>query len=54
MSLVGYSPRGHKELNMAEQRSTHARTHTHTHGVYGKSFFSQSSGIFKDFMGIFS
>ena len=28
-SLVGYSPRGHKELDMTE-RLTHAHTHTHT------------------------
>ena len=50
MSLVGYSPRGHKELNMAEQRSTYI----HTHSVYGKSFFRQSSGILKDLIGVFS
>jgi len=29
-SLVGYSPRGRKELNMTER----ARTHTHTHTKY--------------------
>ena len=28
--LVGYSPWGHKELDMTEQL-THTHTHTHTH-----------------------
>ena len=27
--LAGYSPRGHKELAMTEQPSTHTHTHTH-------------------------
>ena len=30
-SLVGYSPRGCKELDTTEHKHTHARTHTHTH-----------------------
>ena len=28
--LVAYSPKGHKELDMTEQLSTHTHTHTHT------------------------
>ena len=28
-SLVGYSPRGHKESDMAEHIHTHTHTHTH-------------------------
>ena len=30
-TLVGYSPWGHKELNMAKQLSILSYTHTHTH-----------------------
>ena len=30
-SLVGYSPRGHKESDMTEHTRTHTHTHTHTH-----------------------
>ena len=28
---LGYSPWGHKELDMTEQLSTYIHTHTHTH-----------------------
>ena len=28
-SLVGYSPKGYKELNMTEHTNTHTDTHTH-------------------------
>ena len=30
-SLVGYSPRGHKESDITECMHTHTHTHTHTH-----------------------
>ena len=30
-SLVGYSPRGHKESDRTEQVSANTHTHTHTH-----------------------
>ena len=36
-SLAGYSPWGHKELDMTEQQSTRAHTHTHTHTHTHKS-----------------
>ena len=29
--LVAYSPKGHKELDMTEQLSTHTHAHAHTH-----------------------
>ena len=32
-SLVGYSPWGHKELDMTEQ-PMHTHTHTHTHTLH--------------------
>ena len=37
-SLVGYSPRGHKECDTTE-RLTHTHTHTHTHILYLEVFF---------------
>ena len=30
-SLMGCSPRGHKDLDTTEQLSMHTHTHTHTH-----------------------
>ena len=33
-SLVGYSPRGHKESDTTEQLNTHTHTHTHTHELH--------------------
>ena len=40
--LVAYSPKGHKELDMIEQLSTHTRAcvHTHTHKDYLISSFN--------------
>ena len=37
-SLLGYSPRGSKELDMTEQLSACIYTHTHTHGVSGPPY----------------
>ena len=50
-SLVGYSPWGHKELDMIEWLSTaHTHTHTHTHTrldyIYIPSFFFLKKTIF--------
>ena len=39
-SLVGYSPWGHKELDMTEHARARAHTHTHTHTQQCKSFTS--------------
>ena len=48
-SLVGYSPRGHKELDMAEvtERATHTRlSHmtNHVSGVSGLGCFEEGEG----------
>ena len=49
-SLVGYSPRGHKELDTTEQLSanTHSHTHTHTQIYITKVFFykTRNSSLF--------
>ena len=42
-SLAGYSPRGHKELDMTEH--THTHTHTHTHILVPKDFRNRNPSI---------